>query len=199
MFETHYSTADCTGDVVQEDITPIVCLNTGTYYAMYSCSGSEATLNTYSDASCSSAPTNSYAYASTDCQDSSLGSKKFICAELTAVASLNYYSAAGCAESDKLMSMSMPSGCKATGTATTTSSEKYETSGNELTYTTYSSSDCTGTAVTTTAIPCGGGTCTAAGTMWTKVVMTCPSSTSGSSLVRVELPLLICFLIRMLI
>eukprot|EP00434_Breviolum_minutum_P035715 symbB.v1.2.031624.t1/scaffold3690.1/size51928/1 len=69
-------------------------------------------------------------------------------------------SAAGCAESDKTSSMSMPGGCKATGSA---SSEKYEASGNELTHTTYSSNDCTGTAVTTTATPCGGGTCTADG------------------------------------
>ena len=152
-------------------------------------------------------------------------------------------SAAGCAESDKTSSMSMPGGCKATGSA---SSEKYEASGNELTHTTYSSNDCTGTAVTTTAIPCGGGTCTADGSVWMKIVLDCPTTMtmtatatatatatttatatamatstamatatatttggatattaaasvdSGSSLLRMELPLLL-FLIRLLI
>ena len=199
-FETHYLTADCTGNAFKEDITGLICMNTGTYYAMYSCSGTEATLNTYSDASCSTTPTNSYPYTSTDCNtNGESAGRTFSCAEREVVASNNYYSAAGCAESDKSGSMSIPAGCKATGTATTTSSEKYETSGNELTYTTYSTNDCTGTAVTTTAIPCGGGTCTAVGSLWSKVVMTCPSSSSGSSFVRVELPLLICFLIRLLI
>ena len=154
-------------------------------------------------------------------------------------------SAAGCAESDKTSSMSMPGGCKATGSA---SSEKYEASGNELTHTTYSSNDCTGTAVTTTATPCGGGTCTADGSVWMKIVLDCPTTMtttatatatatatttatatamatstatamatatatttggatattaaasvdSGSSLLRMELPLLL-FLIRLLI
>ena len=194
-FETSYSANDCTGDVVKEDITALSCIPFGTGYAMYSCSGTEATLSTgYSDASCTTTPTNSYPYASTDCTGEG---KKFSCAERAVVASMNGYSAAGCAESDKTSSMSLAGGCKATGTATSASSEKYEASGNELTYTTYSSNDCTGTAVTTTAIPCGGGACTNAGTFWFNIVMACPAS-SGSSLLRVELPLLL-FLIRLLI
>ena len=201
-FETHYSTADCTGTPFKQDIiATMFCIPFGTSYAMYSCSGTEVTLSTgYSDESCSGTPTNSYPYVSTDCNTGGDSpGRTFSCAEREVVATNYYYSAAGCAESDKLStSMSMPAGCKATGTATSASSEKYEASGNDLTYTTYSSSDCTGTAVTTTAIPCGTGTCTAFGSIWSKMVMTCPSSTSSSSLVRMELPLLI-FLIRLLI
>ena len=202
VFETEYSTADCsTGTVYKEAITGLICMNLGTYYAMYSCSGSDATLNHYSDATCSGTPTESHAMsAACKTEGDGVTGKTFTCVEREAVATNNYYSAAGCAESDKLStSMSLPGGCKATGTATSATSEKYEASGDQLTYTTYSSNDCTGTAVLTTPIPCGGGTCTAAGSMWFKTVMTCSSSTSGGSMVRVELPLLMCFLIRLLI
>ena len=140
------------------------------------CSSTEVTLSTgYSDESCSGTPTNSYPYVSTDCNTGGDSPGRTFSLEREVVATNYYYSAAGCAESDKLStSMSMPAGCKATGTATSASSEKYEASGNDLTYTTYSSSDCTGTAVTTTAIPCGTGTCTAFGSIWSKMVMTCP-------------------------
>ena len=66
---------------------------------------------------------------STDCIDTrlELPGRKFSCAERDVVATMNFYPAAGCAESDKYLSISIPAGCVATGNATSTSSGKYET------------------------------------------------------------------------
>ena len=197
VIETHYSTADCTGTdtIIKENIMAIGCLGLGDYFAMYSCSGTEATLNTYSDSSCTS-QTSSTPYASTDCNtEGSSPGRTFSCAEREVVATQHIYSTDGCAESDKTGSFSRPGGCRVTGTS---SSEKDElVSGNTLFMNTYYTKNCTGDLQVTFSKGCrDAGTCTASASAWFKMVV---RGCSSSSLVRVELPLLLCFLIRLLI
>lgn len=146
-----YSATDCSGTPYEEQkFVQNTCMQWGSDYVTYTCNSTTAVSNWYTDAACTTYRANGpITYADVGvCADG----VKSTCGDGT-FAVVAQYSDSAC--TTKTMDRNMLVECWASGTATTSASQK-TSFGDILTHSTYSSSDCTGTAATTTEMgSCG--------------------------------------------
>lgn len=174
-------TNDCTGTIYKEDWEILDrCHQPGgdPSWAKFQCNSSHVIRDWYGDESCATA----HSTVGSQVLSSSVGScdnngKMFKCGPLpaTKVRLQMYFGSCANAVDNVQAELVRATGCRAKGAAGALSSEKWEVSDGVTTLTEYSTSDCSGTADTTTSFSCS--TCgTTGGTEYRPY--SCPSTTS---------------------